>query len=399
MNIFYVLKLALASIFSNKLRSILTISGIALCVAITVFMISVNSGLQKVIASELSRPEFSNLITASPKASDATLNEALISRLKSMNNISRVEYAANLSGKLNYGGSSVSTPIYALSEDYFTLAPVTYIAGENFDLSKDSKQIILNLKAADNLGIKNFSEVIGRNINVDLFVPNSLASEQKEVIKSYLGTEYQIVGIINKGDSPLTYVTMESVSGLGVKNYSQARILSTSYEKTMLTKESIEQLGFSVYTSKDTIKQFDKIFSLFKFILAVFVLLTLIVSVFGTINTISLSLVEKTREIGFLRLIGIREKDVKYLFIVESMILIFSGSILGIMISYILVFFGNSWAQMAVEPVILNVDRIFGMPYLAISIILTVSLILGWLTGIKPAKRAVKIEPLTALRF
>ncbi len=396
---FYIFKLALISIFSNKLRTALTIIGIGACVAITVFLIALNAGLKSIISSELKRPEFSNLITANPRASDIVLNESVVSMIKLMNNVSKVEYISNLSGTINYHGKDFPVPIYGLSEGYFSVVPVTFVEGRSFEFDGKKNQVILNEKAIELMGIEKADEKIGTNINLSISVTENIAPEQEEVTKAYPGIEYEIVGIINKGDLPLVYVPLTTLSELGVKNYNQLKILATEYDKISLTEKSIEQLGFNATISRDTVEQFSKIFSLFNFILIVFVVLTLLVSVFGTVNTISISLVEQTRQIGFLRLLGIREKDVRFLFIFEAIVLMFLGSVIGILLSWLLIFLGNKWISIIATTANYSIGNILEISYLVIIVVLVVSLIIGWLTGIKPAKRAVKIDPLAALRF
>jgi len=397
MNLINILKLAFSNLLLKKTRTFVTVGGISVCVAITLFMIGASIGIQKTIEEALEKPEFSNVITANTKTNKTIIDEAMLSTLGSINNVSRVEYIANLSGTLVYHGTTKASPVYALSDNYFSVAPVIFESGNNFgEVKTGLDQVIINTRMMESIGIENTTEAIGKKISLNILVTNDLAPTQTEPSKDYSGNEYQIIGIIDKGETPLVYVPVGSVSKLGVKNFNQAKILVTSFDKVQLAKESVDQLGLVTTSAKDIMKQFDRVFSLIRFVLVIFGIVTLIIATLGTLNTITISLVEETRQIGFLRLIGIREKDVKYLFISESILLSFTGTIIGVFLSYILIVLGNKWISMFTEG---TITGLLQFSYFVVIIVLFISLILGLLTGINPAKRAVKIDPLVALRF
>jgi putative ABC transport system permease protein len=117
------------------------------------------------------------------------------------------------------------------------------------------------------------------------------------------------------------------------------------------------------------------------------------------INTLTVSLMERTREVGLLKSIGMRSNEVEKLFITESLLIAFFGGVSGILLGYL---FG---VGVSLIISVISVSR--GGEYLAISKmpiylivgVIFVSVLIGFLTGLYPSKRAVKMSPLDALRY
>jgi putative ABC transport system permease protein len=117
------------------------------------------------------------------------------------------------------------------------------------------------------------------------------------------------------------------------------------------------------------------------------------------INTLTVSLMERTREVGLLKSIGMRSEEVRKLFITESMLIAFFGGVSGILLgaifggiisiilSAISVTQGGEYLMVSKIPLFL----IFGIVF--------VSVVIGYATGLYPSRRAVKMSPLDALRY
>jgi putative ABC transport system permease protein len=116
-------------------------------------------------------------------------------------------------------------------------------------------------------------------------------------------------------------------------------------------------------------------------------------------NTLTISLLERTREVGVLKSMGMKSKEVKNLFLTESMIMGFFGGIIGIIFGMLLGRFVSLF--LSVFSLLQGLGFI-NVVYLPLSFGITVvflSLIVGFITGYYPAKRATKISALNALRY
>jgi ABC-type antimicrobial peptide transport system permease subunit len=125
-------------------------------------------------------------------------------------------------------------------------------------------------------------------------------------------------------------------------------------------------------------------------ILYVLLALSIVVSLFGIVNTLVLSVFERTREIGMLRAVGTSRRQVRRMIRHESVITAFIGSVLGIILG---IAFG---ALLAARD---SADIAFVIPVGRIIIFLIASWLVGLLAAIFPARRAAKLNPLQALAY
>ena len=99
-------------------------------------------------------------------------------------------------------------------------------------------------------------------------------------------------------------------------------------------RKEIEVLGFKTSSTIDTVVQIEKLFRNIRFFLGTLGLIALAVAVLGMFNTLTVSLLERTREIGGMKAMGMVSSEVRDLFLAEAMIMGFSGGIGGIILGY-----------------------------------------------------------------
>ena len=119
--------------------------------------------------------------------------------------------------------------------------------------------------------------------------------------------------------------------------------------------------------------------------------LSVVVSLFGIVNTLALSIVERTREIGALRAIGMTRRQVKRMIRIESEITALIGATLGIIVGLLL-------AVLATEA-LSTWNLTLNVPWTTLLILAVVSLFAGRVAGMLPARRAARLDPLQALHY
>jgi hypothetical protein len=165
------------------------------------------------------------------------------------------------------------------------------------------------------------------------------------------------------------------------------------------TRKQIENIGFSTEYVGDTVSEISQVFTLFRVILGAFGLIAMIVAALGAFNTLTISLLERVREVGLFKALGMRNKDVYKLFLAESIIIgitggligLFFGTMLGNLINVILSFLAQKSGAEQIQ--------IFITPWTFSLSVAGFSIIVGFLTGWYPSRRAVKINPLDALKY
>src|SRR3989344_4611284 len=160
-----------------------------------------------------------------------------------------------------------------------------------------------------------------------------------------------------------------------------------------------EAMVYITRSVADTVAEINSLFATAKTILALLGMVALTVAALGMFNTLTASLLERTREVCLIKAMGMKSSEVQELFLTESMIMGFLGGILGII---------GGWIAGKAVGVGLSFFTIFRgvgfvdvsyLPFSFVLIVVLLSLIVGVATGIYPAKRATKISALDALRY
>jgi len=229
-------------------------------------------------------------------------------------------------------------------------------------------------------------------------VVGELLDNQDDKIES-VPADYTIVGVIPEGKNPIFYIPFIDLRSLGITNYSQAKISTETQKGLPEVRQKIEAMGYVTQSVADTVSQINSLFSTARSVFALLGMVALAVAALGMFNTLTVSLLERTREVGLMKAMGMRSEEVKELFLTESMVMGFYGGILGIVLgvvagkflSLILTIFALSRGA--------GVINISHVPFYFIVLIAVLSLGVGIATGIYPARRATKISALNALRY
>ena len=127
--------------------------------------------------------------------------------------------------------------------------------------------------------------------------------------------------------------------------------------------------------------------------------LSVIISLFGIVNTLVLSITERTREIGIMRAIGATKKTVRRLFRVEAGVLGFMGGLFGVAISFgFAVGLNQVLNKQLADSGITDRNIVSISPQIAL-IVLLITTLIGMLAGSLPARRAANMDPVEALRY
>lgn len=367
--------------------------------AIMIIFFGIGAGLQSLVLNQVSNSDLRDVITVQPRdAEQLPIDQVMISRLKSVNGVTNIEQSAAVVGKLMYRGISLDLPLYGVSASYFDLVTTNVRSGElHGAFSPDSENIVISTAALGVFGISP-ADAIGKTIKVGAQVPSSLASKQAALTKDHELHVYKIAAVIDKDTAAAAYIQIDGLSAVGIDRASEVKLRTSDVEKVPTVRDSVSRLGYQTSSILDAIDQVDRIFGLIQRILLFFGIASLVVTVFGTFNTITLTLIEETAQVGFLRIMGMQRGDVRFLFVSQSIMLTGVGAVAGIAIGFFIGGMLNALVRSLVSDSALGNDvYIFQIPYGQTIIILMLSIILGWVVGVMPAKRAVTINPLEAL--
>lgn len=263
--------------------------------------------------------------------------------------------------------------------------------------SNEKKEIVVNQSVLQLLNI-NEDEAVGKELNLSLVVVGELLEDSSVRIES-APLNYKIVGVIPDEGTPIIYVPFLDVRSLGVNRYSQLKVISKDNASLREIRTTIESAGYGTVSVSDTVAQIDSLFSNFRLILSILGLVALSVAALGMFNTLTVSLLERTREVGLMKAMGLKSDEVKALFLTESMIMGLYGGILGLLLG---IGFGKILSLVLSALSVVKGVGFVDVSYVPISFVVFViflSILVGISTGYYPAKRATKISALNALRY
>lgn len=263
--------------------------------------------------------------------------------------------------------------------------------------SKEKKEIVVNQSVLQLLNITE-DEAVGKELNLSLVVVGELLEDSSVRIES-APLNYKIVGVIPDEGTPIIYVPFLDVRSLGVNRYSQLKVISKDNASLREIRTTIESAGYGTVSVSDTVVQIDSLFSNFRLILSILGLVALSVAALGMFNTLTVSLLERTREVGLMKAMGLKSDEVKALFLTESMIMGLYGGILGLLLG---IGFGKALSLILSALSVVKGVGFVDVSYVPISFVVFViflSILVGISTGYYPAKRATEISALNALRY
>lgn len=259
------------------------------------------------------------------------------------------------------------------------------------------KQAVVNRAALRVLGIDE-ETAVGKKFRSSFIIPTSLITNSKQRVES-VEVDYTIVGVVPDDASPVFYVALVDLRSLGTTNFSQVKVVVSEKENLPIVRKKIDAIGFSSRSAADTVEQITDLFKTLRLVLAIMGMVALIVASLGMFNTLTVSLLERSREVGLMKALGMTTAEVQQLFLTESVImgtgagifgLLFgylAGKLLSVILSTMAVFKGQGF---------LDVSHI---PFAFVFVIMLLSTIVGVFTGIFPARRSKKISALDALRY
>lgn len=259
------------------------------------------------------------------------------------------------------------------------------------------KQAVVNRAMLKVLGIKE-KEAVGKKFDTSFVVVGDLLPDPTEGLES-AKIEYAIVGVTPDDKTPVIYVPFTDLRSLGITNYSQVKMVVKNQDLLSKVRKQVESMGYITRSVADTVTQINSLFATGRALLALLGMVALTVAALGMFNTLTVSLLERTREVGLMKAMGMKSSEVRELFLTESMIMGFFGGILGIVLGFVL---GKLLGAVLSLFAIFKGVGLIDISYIPFSFFLTIillSLLVGVMTGIYPSKRATKISALNALRY
>ncbi len=395
----------------RKIRSILTILmvmvGSSLLVAVnglgTGFTFFFNKQFENLapnilfINSAQQDPNTGGIASGPPPAPKIVLNSAVMSRISSLPFVNEVIPTFQGEITLISQGETRTTNSFAIDPSKLLVVSPTleYEEGSSIRPS-DPNAIIIPSDVALPPGEENQFLTIGESVRAEYSYIDPTTAKEKKETKNFV-----VSAIMKRTGNPTVdnAVVINTVTGNSLfqktGKYDSLIVVAQSSDLVSLVEEEIRALygnNIGITTVEaiiQTIKEFTSGISSFLLSIAI---ISLVVGAVGTVTTLYTSVVERTREIGTLKALGAKNRDILALFLTESFLIGVLGATIGILIGigggYILSSIGSQ-----------NEDPITPV-YLASNLgtVWIVSVVLSTLAGLLPSLKASKTLPIEALR-
>lgn len=179
--------------------------------------------------------------------------------------------------------------------------------------------------------------------------------------------------------------------------YSSIYVRVQKIEEMEGIRKEIEKLGVGVFSISDQLKEIKLNFLIMDSLLGAIGTIALIIAALGIINTMLMSILERTREIGIMKAVGGSENGIKMIFVTEASFIGLIGAVFGLLLGYGVTRIANEVMNRVIPEFDERID-LFYFPFWLIAGAIAFSVVVSLAAGLYPAIRAARIDPVKALR-
>ena len=279
-------------------------------------------------------------------------------------------------------------------------------AGRSVRIDGSEAEAILPDRYLEPLGFSSAKQAIGQMVRVG--VPHRLGDQIDEVKIRIVGVQNQSIvgfGRVFLNDAAGRLISSAYLTGMPEALQSQHGLIIIqvkpgyeSKEKLAQIKQGLTNMGYSSISEDDYISSIKLFFNAITVILTIFGVIALITASIGIVNTLLMSVQERTREIGLMKAMGLSSGRIFALFSLEAVSLGFWGGMLAAGLAVVIKQTVNPWAGRNFLSGLPGFNLIELNP-LYVGAIVVIVMVVAFLAGTLPAKRATKQDPIQALRY
>jgi len=400
---------SVGTLLLNKMRTGLAMLGIVIGIGSVIALLSIGEASQKSITAQI-QSLGANILTVSPGAQRSglvrgaqgggtTLTYDDAKALASDKNLTALKtilptYTAR--SQVVYGDSNTNTSINGITPEYLSARNIKVATGGNFTEN--------DLNANTNVAI------IGPTVLTDLWGDNAQDSDALGQSIRIGALNFTVIGVTEeKGGSGMSnqddiiYIPLSTAQKklFGVK-YLSSIIVETASEDVMT--QAMNQIGytllerhhikdtakadFQIRNQQDMLNAVSSVTGTLTSLLSGVAAISLLVGGIGIMNIMLVTVTERTREIGLRKALGAKDHLIIAQFLMEAVILTFTGGIIGIILGILLAYI---YATSTSGLFVVSITSVF----LAFAVSTVIGVIFGWY----PARKAASLQPIEALRY
>lgn len=186
---------------------------------------------------------------------------------------------------------------------------------------------------------------------------------------------------------------------VGNVEYEEVWISVDDVDHVSDVQKQIKDMGYTAYSMADELDSVKETSNMLQLILGGIGAVSLLVSAIGIANTMIMSIYERTKEIGVMKVLGCLVTDIRKIFLFEASIIGFCGGIAGVGLSYLVSYILNKYAPQIGDIIGMSSTSTISVIPIWLSIAaVAFAMFIGIISGLYPARKATKIKPLEAIR-
>ena len=386
-------KMAILSMFSQRLRTFLTMLGIIIGIASVVSMVALGQGTKQKILSNINSMGTSTLeIYAGNGFGDRNAEKITTLRSSDADFLAQQSFVhsttPNLSTSVYFriNNLAVTGTVNGVGEQFFAVRGYDITQGISFDqssINNSAQYAVIDENTVKRLFAN--EDPIGKILMVGQLPVKiiGVATKQQQGFGSNesLNVWLPYTTVINRmvGQTSLRSITVRINDNIDLSIAEQA------VNRIMLQRHGTKD--FFIFNSDNVRETINSSAWVLTLLVSTIALISLIVGGIGVMNIMLVSVTERTREIGVRMAVGARSSDILQQFLIEAVLVCLTGGIIGILLSFVVGFIFNALVTS------------FAMSFSSIAIVaaFSCSSIIGIIFGYFPAKRAAKLDPIYAL--
>ena len=369
-------------------RTILTILGMGIGFGVILFLVSLGYGLQNALIKTITTAGALTSLDVTPNEREGhVLTPAVAEEIKRIDGVKNVEASYDFGARVKFGDTTSDARVVVESPAFLELEGLKVTTGKTF--SKDNSKEVVVSSVFAKMSEKKPEELVGQKASFSIFVPGQVAREM---------SDYTIAGV-TESEETVFYITRQEDFHIPPEiAFAKLKVGCQSGEVMNSVRDAISAKGFSVSSLSETISEVTKLFRILNVTLGFFGIVTLVVSAIGMFNTMTVALLERTLEIGIMRSIGASRRDILLMFVIESTLMGLCGGAIGLLLGVVSGQIVNLIFNAAAGYFGGRTINLFAYPLWFLGMLLASSILIGFATGIGPAKRASGLDPLEALK-
>ncbi|MCD5454017.1 ABC transporter ATP-binding protein/permease [Lactobacillus delbrueckii] len=329
----------------------------------------------------LAKQQQNNMASLSGTSSASAFSKQDLKKLEKIAHVKKLQkgYSAISLGtnQLKYGKKTASMIYLKTVNDGIAKSEVK--KGRLPKAGKD--EVMIDSGSADNLGKK----ILGKKVKASLQIGTKTITKTVKVVGIYEASGSGQVSTLLLPYSDLAKIFKDN--GLSLKA-NVVYLTATDKQYTSSIKQAAKDKGFAGSMQEQMTEMFDSILSVLTYVLTAIAAVSLLVSAIMILVVLNISVVERTQEIGVMKALGARRKDIRRIFSSEAFLLGLASGIVGIALTWLLAQGINSFTQSAFKAAVVSLT-LTG---------LLISIVISMIAGILPANHASKLDPVEALR-